>query len=162
MGERIGEKAYGAYLYDYTVRIWADLLLPPNFEVKAFECDKQLRTVDILPSIMELLNIKIPKKVANEIHGQSFIPLLKDPQSDYVERPAFMETGGVHAFVPSPDSPNVRGVRYEGWKLIEYLSTSSFELFNLDEDPDEQINLYQHRQDVVDRLYPILLANSIG
>lgn len=162
LGEKVGEKAYGAYLYDYTVRIWGDLILPSSFGVSPFECDTQVRTIDILPSIMELLNVRIPKRVERELQGQSFVPLTNNCRNEFTENPAFMETGGVHAFIPSPDRPNVRGIRYGGWKLIEYLSTSSFELFNLDEDPNEELNLYQQRPDMVDYLYPILLNSAKG
>src|SRR3989338_3799934 len=56
VGDRIGEKVYGVYLYDYTIKCWAYILgnsLPKNVEGKSL-----VRHIDILPTLLDMLKIR--------------------------------------------------------------------------------------------------------
>ena len=51
LGEKIGERFYGVYLYEYTMNVFT-ILHVPGFKGKAI--DKQCSTIDIFPTILDL------------------------------------------------------------------------------------------------------------
>ena len=151
-GEKPGEKAYGTFTYDYSIRIWHYWIwprrLPQNMEITG-----QVRTIDILPTLLDLLDLR-PKPSKKPIQGRSLLPLMDGQAPDL--RLAFSETGGVDGAYPSPDSPNVRCVRDGRWKLIQNTTTNQFELYDLLNDPDERNNLYGKDTEQGERLWPQL------
>ena len=72
--------------------------------------------------------------------GKSLIPLIQGNEVGH--RIAFSETGGVEGPYPSLDSPNIFSLRDGKWKLIFNKTTNKFELYDIQEDPHEKINLY--------------------
>ena len=139
-GEKVGEKAYGSFVYDYSINVWHYWLWPNHFPA-GLEVKNQVRTVDILPTLLDVLKIK-PKKKYKPIAGASLSSLLHGGDDIMDSRLAFSETGGVDGPYPSPGAANIRCVRDKGWKLIQNTLTNQFELYNIDNDPDEKDNLY--------------------
>jgi len=139
-GEKIGEKAYGTFVYDYSIKIW-HYWIWPKYLPSGIEIRNQVRTIDILATLLDLLKIE-HKKNKKPILGSSLLPLIYNKKDGDIDRLAYCETGGVDGPYPSPDSPNIRCVRDEKWKLVQNTSTNSFELYNLLEDPEENNNLY--------------------
>jgi len=138
VGERVGEKAYGVFTYDYTIRIWMYLVCPSLLPA-GVEFDVQVRTVDLVPTLLELLDLS-PSMRYTPLAGRSLLPVVRGEETE--GRPAFTETGGVEGPHPSPDHPNVKSLRSAGWKLIYNQTTNGFELYHLTEDPHETTNLY--------------------
>jgi len=135
VGEKIGERAYGAFCYDYTLRTFTYFLIP-GFEAR--EVKQQIRTIDFMPTILELLDISLDE-TSSALDGVSLSPLIQGKSSD--ELYAFSETGNpLHEKAP-PKESNVKSIRTSKWKLIlnEYNDTK--ELYNLELDPDENKNL---------------------
>jgi len=135
VGEKIGERAYGASCYDYTLRTFA-YFLTPDFE--ANEVKQQIRTVDFMPTILELLDISLDS-TNSDLDGVSLLPIIHG--ESIPELYAFSETGNpLHEKAP-PKEPNVKSIRNSKWKLIlnEYNETK--ELYNLESDPYENKNL---------------------
>lgn len=137
LGEKPGEKAYGIYTYDYSIRIWAYFIYSKLFPAGS-EYKIQVRSIDILPTILELLNIK-PSKRRKRIKGESLFKIIRGKESD--DRLAFSETGGVEGPHPSPDRANVKCVRDGKWKLIYNTTTNKVELYDIVADPEETDNL---------------------
>jgi len=134
-GEKIGERAYGAFCYDYTLKTLTYFLMPDH-ESKIIE--QQIRTIDFLPTILDYLNIPLDTKYKN-LDGVSLLPLVIG--SGYPELPAFSETGNpLHEKAP-PKEPNTKSIRTSNWKLIFNEYDSSKELYNLQSDPNENNNL---------------------
>ena len=135
VGDRIGEKMYGSYLYDYTLRCFLYLIgkkFPKNMEIK-----KLVRNIDILPTILDILKIK-QKNNYKKIQGKSFLPFIKGKDE---ERIAYSETGGLGGPTPSPEVHNVQCVRTNKWKLIYNKTNKQKELYNLETDNKEETNL---------------------
>ena len=135
VGDKIGEKVYGSYLYDYTIKCWTYFIwnkLPEDIEIKS-----QLRHIDIMPTILDLLDIPV-KEGYKPIQGKSFLPLIDGTEE---ERIAYSETGGLGGPTPSPEEHNVQSVRTNKWKLIYNKTNKKKELYNLDEDKEEKNNL---------------------
>ena len=148
-GEKQGEKAYGSFTYDYSIKIWYYMIWPKILEPGTI-INNQVRTIDILPTILEITGIK-PKKNKKEIKGDSLIPVINGHDTE--ERWAYSETGGVDGPFPSPDVANVRCVTDGKWKLIQNTTTNKFELYDLINDPEEEKNLYGVEQDQQQRLW---------
>lgn len=147
IGEKIGERAYGAFCYDYTLRTITHFLIP-NFE--SLEIKQQIRTIDFMPTILELLNISLDVTYS-PLDGTSLVPLIhKKPLS---EQYAFSETGNpLHQKAP-PKEPNVKSIRNSKWKLILNEHDGSKELYNLELDPCENKNLINTHEEVENILW---------
>ena len=135
IGEKIGERAYGAFCYDYTLKTFTYFLIP-GFMAK--NITQQVRTIDFLPTILELFEIPIDEDF-KKIDGRSLVPIINGEKID--EDFAFSETGNPQNDSAPPKEPNVKSIRTSKWKLIfnEYNDTK--ELYNLSVDPDENNNL---------------------
>jgi len=135
IGEKIGERAYGAFCYDYTLKTFTYFLIP-GFMAK--NITQQVRTIDFLPTILELFEIPIDEDF-KKFDGRSLVPIIDGEKID--EDFAFSETGNPQNDSAPPKEPNVKSIRTSEWKLIfnEYNDTK--ELYNLSVDPDENNNL---------------------
>ncbi|XOV91024.1 MAG: sulfatase-like hydrolase/transferase [Bacteroidota bacterium] len=89
--------------------------------------DETAMTMDLLPTVMDILGIQIPVKGPNKVDGVSLLSLLTDKQS-LSERTLFwrMDTE--------------KSVRDADWKLV-INEDNSHELYNLRDDIGEQQNL---------------------
>jgi membrane-anchored protein YejM (alkaline phosphatase superfamily) len=135
VGEKIGERAYGAYCYDYTLRTFTYFLIPG---IGPKEITQQIRTIDFMPTIMELLGIS-HSKTSSILDGNSLMPLIEN--ESIFENYAFSETGNpLHEKSP-PKEPNVKSIRTSKWKLIFNEYDDSKELYHLELDPNENKNL---------------------
>ena len=155
VGEKLGERAYGAYCYDYTLRNFAYFLIP---EFNPLEIKQQIRTVDYMPTILDFLNIPLDEFYSN-LDGQSLLPLISD--KSIFEPYAFSETGNPLKDKAPPKEPNTKSIRTSNWKLIfnEYNNTK--ELYNLQLDPNENNNLIGTGEKIEELLW-IELQNLIN
>jgi arylsulfatase A-like enzyme len=135
VGEKLGERAYGAYCYDYTLRNFAYFLVPDS---RSSEIKQQIRTIDYMPTILDFLNIPLDESYSN-LDGISLLPLIEGKSIS--EPYAFSETGNPLKDKAPPKEPNTKSIRTSNWKLIfnEYNNTK--ELYNLQLDPNENNNL---------------------
>jgi choline-sulfatase len=140
LGEH-GEETHGLFLYDATLHIPL-LLKTPNPAAGAAPrgvvIDAQVRTTDILPTILAATGIPAPP----ELNGESLFPLLEnhsnsnDKKSDEKSgRQLFGETDYPLRWGWAP----LRALRTENAKLIE---APRPELYDLQADPKETKNLY--------------------
>ncbi len=135
VGEKIGERAYGAFCYDYTLRTFAYFFIPG---FSSLEISQQVRTVDFMPSILELLHIPLDKNYS-ELDGESLLPLIQGQKVS--EKIAYSETGNPLEEKKPPKTPNTKSVRTSKWKLIVNEYNNTKELYDLENDPDENENL---------------------
>jgi len=112
VGEKLGERAYGAYCYDYTIRNFAYFLVPDS---NPLEIKQQIRTIDYMPTILDFLNISLDKSYSN-LDGISLLPLIKGKSIS--EPYAFSETGNPLKDKAPPKEPNTKSIRTSKWKLI--------------------------------------------
>ena len=158
IGEKVGERAYGSFTYDYTLRTFA-LFIQPKIFPKGKEIDKLARAIDIMPTILDCLEIPIDQSCLR-MQGQSMLNLLNkteqskpdtDEDSEF-QKIAYSETGGVNGPWPSPSSPNIKCVRTKKWKLIHNLTPDTWELYNLENDPQELKNMVKEHPVIVTKL----------
>ena len=135
IGEKLGERAYGVFCYDTTLISTALFCYP---YAKPITIQNQVRSIDILPTILKLLSIPHDKNF-KEIDGKSLDSLIEG--NDEEPRIAFSQSGNPLNTGKPPKEPNVYSIRTEEWKYIKNIHDDSEELYNLKNDPNENTNL---------------------
>ena len=142
-GEMLGEhreSCHGFFIYDAATRIPL-IIKPPTTALKGRVIETQVQSVDIVSTILHMLDIPIP----GELQGQSLLPLLLGKSSDNEELFAYSET-----FYP----------RYHyGWSELKSLRTRQYkyiqaprpELYDLTQDPRENRNILTSSPKIVER-----------
>jgi choline-sulfatase len=136
-GEGLGEhheNTHGIFLYDSTTHVPLIVKLPQKSSAKVVEA--QVRTTDILPTVLDLAGAEKPEK----LDGESLAPYFAGSQT--AARTAFGETDYPLRFGWAP----LRSVRARGFKFIE---APRPELYNLGSDPKELKNTYAPWDDTV-------------
>jgi choline-sulfatase len=133
-GEGLGdhhESTHGIFLYDSTTHVPLILKLPAGRSVGEVKVvDAQVRTTDILPTVLDLIGAPAPQR----LDGESMKPYFAG--ADMPSRIAFGETDYPLRFGWSP----LRSVRTEGFKFIE---APRPELYDLRADGAELDNKYE-------------------
>jgi arylsulfatase A-like enzyme len=142
VGERFGERAYGAFCYDYTIKTFANVIYP---DVNPIEITQQVRTIDFMPTILDYLKIKQDKNYENP-DGESLLPLMDGKLLK--EKIAYSETGNPLDDKKPPKEPNTKSVRTSKWKLIMNEYNNTQELYDLENDPDEKDNVIGKYTDI--------------
>jgi len=151
IGERLGEKMYGSFLYDYTLRIFCTFLMPgaPHKEI-----DFQTRSIDIMPTVLDILHIPVDGS-HEPLQGQSLLPFITGKEHEH--RLAFSETGGLGGPWPSTHEPNVFALRDGRLKVIFCKTPGTWEIYDLKKDPHERQNLFESDRELAGLLKERLL-----
>ena len=136
VGEKFGERAYGSFCYDYTLKTFT-YFIASDFIPQ--EISQQIRTIDLMPTILNYLNISQDSKYQCP-DGVSLLPLIQGEKM--LENIAYSETGNPLDKKEPPREPNTKSVRTSKWKLIFNQYNGTKELYNLENDPNEEKNLY--------------------
>ena len=136
VGEKFGERAYGAFCYDYTIRTFTYFI---SSDFSPIHLTQQVRTIDLMPTILDYLEIPLDGNY-NQIDGISLLPMIKGKEQP--EEIAYSETGNPLEKDRPPKEPNTKSVRTSKWKLILNQYNDSKELYNLEIDPNEEKNLF--------------------
>ncbi len=127
-------KKWKGHLYEGGIRVPTIVYWPsqlPSGKV----CDQYFTNIDYFPTICDLLNIN---QFSNDLDGKSILPLLKNPEIDNFERgPIFWHYPHFSNQLGRPAG----ACRLNEFKLIENFETNSFELYNLENDISEAIDL---------------------
>jgi len=124
-----GEYTHGVFLYDSTLRI-AFMMAGPGVPV-GVRVKQQVRSVDFLPTVLKLLDLKSPEN----IQGISLVPTFSGgiaPTEVSYEETLYPKL--------SMGWSELRGVRTNKWM---YIRAPKPELYDLVHDPREEINVIQ-------------------
>jgi arylsulfatase A-like enzyme/Tfp pilus assembly protein PilF len=148
-GEGLGEHhedTHGIFLYDSTTHVPLIVKLP-NGRMAGREVTEQVRTTDILPTILDLLELPVP----TEVDGASLKPSIIGAGG--APRTVIGETDYPLRFGWAP----LRSVRIENFKYIE---APRPELYDLHSDPGELQNRYVPWDPTVQKLRKTLAEVS--
>jgi len=154
-GEPFGEhgtiRKYGVPLYDELSKMVFIIkkpgLIKPGRREKAF-----VMNIDLLPTITDLLKIdlgpiikKLPikpvKETYNRVDGESLVPILIGKKKE-IRDTIYLGGFALRA-----------GIRKGKWKFIDHHGEKPNELFNLEDDPKEKINLIKDKKDLAKELH---------
>lgn len=144
-GEGLGEHhedTHGIFLYDSTTHVPLTVKLP-NAQEAGRVVDEQVRTTDIMPTILDLLGIS----ASSSPDGTSLMPLILGTET--TARTVFGATDYPMRFGWAP----LRSVRKEGFKFIE---APQPEFYDLHSDPGELRNYYMPWDAEVQKLRKML------
>lgn len=148
-----GRFDHGFTLYNEQIHVPLFIQLPGQASGRMI--DDRVSSIDILPTILELLDVELPEPHRAQLRGTTLIPTL---QGSHLARDVFSETDyREYTYKRSIMTPG-------GWKLIYTLEDRSRELFDLSTDPSESINLAVLEPKIADELEEKLFAHftSIG
>lgn len=141
-GEALGEKNeidHGLYIYNVTTRVPL-IIYAPAFLPRGLALESQVRLIDVMPTICDLLEIPIPINV----QGTSLLPYLEGRKKN--DLPVYIET-----YMPR---------EYYGWSELlgfidgdwKFIRAPKSELYNIEEDPSEVNNLIAEKADTASNL----------
>jgi len=144
-GEKKGEKFYGTFVYDYTIKVFCTMYIPnETHQVVQNQCS----SIDIFPTIAEIAGLNLGDD-CNNVMGKSLFNFIHGLEND--DREVFVETGGLHGPWPSPKQHNVFCVRKNNKKLIYNDTPATWEFYDLKNDPKEVNNIHdENSQDVIE------------
>jgi len=142
-GEGLGshrEEEHGFFIYDYAVRVPLLVRLPRGL-LGGTRVGAQTRTIDVAPTLLELLGVSPPDR----LDGESLVPLLADPG----------RAGARYAY-----SESVSLSMQYGWSPLYSLRTPEYtyidaprpELYDPRRDPAEEDNLFSRLPSVAEEM----------
>jgi choline-sulfatase len=145
LGEH-GEATHGFFVYQATLHV--PLLIRTPYDVMAGRrVADTVRSIDILPTVLELLGVKTPDR----LEGSSVVPLMTGAKQEL----------GLAAY-----SEAIYPRFHFGWSDLRALTSGRYkyvaaprpELYDLQQDPAEAHNIYPERQALGDRMNQELIA----
>jgi len=123
---------HGFSLYDELIHVPLVIKLP---KVKSGKMvSDQISSIDVMPTILDLLDVKVSPKLQKQLRGASLVPALKGKP---VAKDVYSETDyRQYTYKRSV-------ITKDGWKFIYTLEDKSRELYNLKTDPGEKKNLVE-------------------
>ena len=107
---------------------------PRNKAAQGKENKEMALNIDIAPTILDLAGVKAP----TSYQGTSLVPLLNNNTDVTWRKEFFFE----HMYQPSRVSiPPTVGIRTEQWKYVDFYKNDFQQLYDLKNDPDENVNL---------------------
>lgn len=94
-------------------------------------------SIDYMPTLIDMANLKVDKKVLKGIDGVDIKPLLTSENGKLKRKSIYWHYPHYHTEGATPYS----AVRNGDWKLIHTIETNSYELYNLKTDISESKNL---------------------
>lgn len=141
---------HGATVFDETVRTLSILFYPSLLSIVK-TIDAPITQVDMYPTLAEILKWNTP----SYCQGISLVPLLvNQPEPGILQRPLFIHHGGGDS--SSPHKSDKEAILLNKKKLILWPETGKWELYDLQNDPFEQTNLYRENHPEVQVLKPLL------
>lgn len=141
-GESLGdheELTHGFFIYDATMRV-PFIVSAPYAALRARRVSAQVRTIDLMPTLLELVGSDVP----DSVQGSSLVPILTGRRN----QPELTALG--ESLLPE----------HYGWSPLASLRTNDFhyieaprpELYDLRNDPSERTNLASRRAATVHEL----------
>jgi arylsulfatase A-like enzyme/cytochrome c-type biogenesis protein CcmH/NrfG len=133
-----GEDTHGIFLYDSTLKIPL-VFCSPGVIPAGIEVRDQVGTVDILPTILDLLKIPVP----GDCQGTSLVPSMEGKKAD---RDSYAET-----YLPllACGWSELKSIRTNRWKFI---LAPKPELYDLTTDPFEKKNIIDGESETAGQL----------
>jgi arylsulfatase A-like enzyme len=159
-GTFLGEHGYigkNGHLYEEVCHIPLIIRMPDSENIKPKRCEALVQPPDIMPTILDLANQKIPKIV----EGESLLPLING--EDEGKREVTVSSGSLIPEKGGYKNTRRLTITSKEWVLIATIPDLSEtdvlgrkikpELYNLKKDPTQIINLFGEEQEIAKKLH---------
>ncbi|MCH2207940.1 MAG: sulfatase [Lentisphaerales bacterium] len=137
-GFYLGEHGWFDKRFMYEESMRTPLLIKwPGITKPGATCSKLVQNLDYAQTMLEMAGVSAP----SDMQGKSLVPLLKE------ENPAWRESLYYHYYEGEHSWHKVAahyGIRTERYKLIHFHTHDEWELYDLQNDPNEMSNVYQN------------------
>ncbi|MFT3880959.1 MAG: arylsulfatase [Gemmatales bacterium] len=106
---------------------------------------------DVVPTLTELVGLKLEGEVAKQVEGRSLVPLLKDSKADWNNRTFITHVGRWPRGKAEEGKYAGASIRDVRWHLV-FKSADKKELFDLYNDPGEQTDVASKNPEIVRRM----------
>lgn len=151
VGERFGERNYGSFTFEETIRSFY-LFIGENI-IQNRVSSSLRETIDIFPTILDFVGMDKMNLPGESVYNF----LIKDIQLKNKTK-VFSETGALQGPYPSPKEPNIFCIKNTQYKLIFNKTTSEWQLYNLEKDPDEKMNIFENNPHDTEKLQEQLIS----
>ena len=152
VGERFGERNYGSFTYEETIRSFY-LFIGENIRAN-IQSSSLRETIDIMPTILDFCQIS----AEIDYPGENIMSFLSGTNEKIEDKEyVFSETGALHGPYPSPKEPNVFCIKNSKYKLMYLKTPNEWKLFDLENDPNEVSNIFDEKLEFVQELKTKLL-----
>jgi arylsulfatase A-like enzyme len=125
-------------MYEPSIRVPLLVRFPLRVKAAQVNSRQMVLNVDVAPTVLELAGVPAPAWM----QGRSFLPLLENREGPW--RDAFLYE--YYEYPAEHCARKHRGLRTDRWKLIHFWEQpEEWELYDLQNDPDEMKNLYGQR-----------------
>jgi arylsulfatase A-like enzyme len=125
-------------MYEPSIRVPLLVRLPSRIKSGQVNSKHMILNLDVAPTLLEIAGLTVP----GWMQGRSFLPLLDGRETAW--RDAFLYE--YYEYPAEHCAQKNRGIRTERWKLIHFWEQpEEWELYDLQNDPDEVKNLYGQR-----------------
>lgn len=131
-------------VFDETVRV---PLLISGFNLDPKIIPDQVRSIDIFPTIIDLLGFKRRHK----FHGRSLVPFFRNESLE--ELPVYMHTNP-HIKITTDDKVGIRTSKYKYFRGVN--PGENVNLYDLKNDPQENYNIASNNPEIVEEMENIL------
>jgi len=121
---------HGFSLYQELIHVPLVIKLPKRTDAKVVK--DQVSSIDVMPTILDLLDVPVSAVVKKQMRGASLVPAFRN---EAVARDVYSETDyRLYTYKRSL-------ITRDGWKFIYTLENNARELYSLSDDPGETNNL---------------------
>jgi arylsulfatase A-like enzyme len=153
-GESLGEHDFfydhGDYVYNATLKVPLAFIFPKDESLQGpRKIPDAVSLIDVMPTLIELLNLDLPTNLPYAIEGRSLTPYMRGEKLP--PRVYFAECGRsyfskmIRRRATFDVAGRFRSALAENWKLIWTPGQEppmEYELYNVANDPNETVNLY--------------------
>jgi uncharacterized sulfatase len=142
---------YRPNLYDNSLKVPA-IISWPGVVKPGSVIEKNITSLDLYPTIVEMAGIKPPAANIHKVRGRSLVPLLKGENKEDWDNDIYSEYSMINyctAFL--------RSYRTSEWKLVlDFINPERDELYHIAYDPEENINLINSSREDVKQIINVL------
>lgn len=138
-------------LYEGGIRV-PMFIWEPDYNGTILKSEEPIISIDIFPTLLDIANIPVPEDKL--LDGLSIVPILKNESFErdilYWHFPAYLQryAGVNHIWRTAPAAAMRKGP----WKIIEFFEDGKLELYNLEEDISESLDLSSTYPELTDEL----------
>jgi arylsulfatase A-like enzyme len=149
-GEAFGEHGYRGHTFsafDESIHI-PMIVRMPGLDPPVPRIEGLTETVDLLPTLMDLLGISYPH---DHVEGRSLLPLMSGEKSEVND----------HVFARAAGQPPSYIVRNHDWLLLLYQGARMRALYDLRNDPRALVNVFDRRPEQAARMIDVFRAFAL-